>query len=785
MESKTALKISVRNLVEFTLMSGDLSSGFSGSSRLVDGIRAHQEVQKSAGKSYTPEVTVSYLVENVDLSLEISGRIDGIIDDENGITVDEIKSTTEEPEYIHQDYNQMHWAQAMCYAFIYSAKNSLEGINVRLTYFNLDTKEMKQFQRTFSIEDLEVFFNDIIDKYFAWASVIKDWSITRDISIKELEFPFAAYRKGQRELAAAAYRTIRDGGKLFVQAPTGIGKTAATLFPAIKAICEGHTSKIFYLTAKTITRTIAEKAVDNMKEKGLRLKTLTITAKDKICFKPGSSCDPEQCEFSKGYYDRVKDAVGEIYMLDSFTRTVIEDYARKYCICPFEFSLDLSLWADCIIGDYNYVFDPRVYLKRFFQDGGGDYTFLIDETHNLVDRAREMYSAELFKKSVLELKRAVKSESKELSKKLDKINSCMIKFRKMCEAEGVEYLVLEEAPKELYPLLKKFIKFTEKWLVENESSPLHEGLLDFYFQVSGFIRTSEYFDDRYLTYFEKIEDDIRVKLFCIDPSILLNEAMKRGKAAVLFSATLSPMDYFSKILGGGDDSSTLRLSSPFPKDNLCLMVDDKISTRYKVREKSIDRVAKSISIFVSGRIGNYLVYFPSYKYMNEVLFSFIGMNREVRVISQRSGMTENDKEVFLNEFFEPKNQSLVGFAVMGGMFGEGIDLTGEQLLGAIIVGVGLPQICLEREIIRGYFQEQNEMGYEYAYMYPGMNKVMQAVGRVIRTENDRGAVLLIDERFSYPGYRELFPPEWEHAVRINGTKTLDIVLSEFWEIDNT
>lgn len=784
MESKTTLKISVRNLIEFTLVSGDLVSGFSGSSRLIEGIKAHKAIQKSAGKSYTPEVTVSYLVENSNLSLEISGRIDGIIDDLNGITVDEIKSTTEELEYINQDYNHMHWAQAKCYAFIYAVKNSLKEINVRLTYFNIDTKELKQFQKNLSIEELEAFFNDIIDRYFAWASVIKDWNITRDVSIKELEFPFASYRKGQRELAAAAYRAIRDGGKLFVQAPTGIGKTAATLFPSIKAIGEGHTSKIFYLTAKTITRTIAEKAVDKMRENGLRLKALTITAKEKVCFKPGTSCDPEQCEFAKGYYDRLKNAVTEVYKLDSFTRTVIEDYASKHSICPFEFSLDLSLWSDCIICDYNYVFDPRVYLKRFFLDGGGDYTFLIDEAHNLVDRAREMYSAELFKKHVLELKRAVKSESSQLSKSLDKINSCMIKFRKICEVEEVDHIVQKEACKELYPLLRKFIKLSEKWLVKNKNSLLYKVLLDFYFQVSGFIRASEYYDDRYITYYEKIYDDLRIKLFCLDPSAVLSEAMKRGKAAVLFSATLTPMDYFSKILGGGDDSYVLRLTSPFPQENLCLLMNDRISTRYKQREQSYEKVAKTISTMVIGKVGNYLIYFPSYKYMNEVLVRFTGMNSGAKVIFQRSGMTELEKEMFLSEFSEPGQNSLVGFAVMGGMFGEGIDLTGECLSGAVIVGVGLPQICLEREIIRAYFQEQNELGFEYAYMYPGMNKVMQAVGRVIRTENDRGAVLLIDDRFSYPAYKELFPPEWEHAVRVGGTKTLDVVLSEFWKDEN-
>ncbi len=778
MNSKEILKISVRNLIEYILRSGDLMSSFTGSSRAAQGTKAHQIIQKTAEEGYTPEVVVSYLVEDEDIDLGITGRIDGVIENGEDIIIDEIKSTNRNLDQIEVDYNLHHWAQAKCYGYIYAQQNNLERIQIQLTYYHLEMKEIKRFRKAFFLKELKIFFDDIVNRYLQWARVIQSWENKRNDSIKKLNFPFTSYRKGQRKMAVAVYKSILEEKKLFVEAPTGIGKTMATLFPAIKSMGEGHTSKIFYLTAKTITRTIAEKAFDIMRKSGLRFKTLTLTAKEKICLCSNVNCHPDECEYAKGHFDRVNEAIKEIFALDDFTRSAIEYYAKKHKVCPFEFSLDLALWSDCIICDYNYVFDPRVYLKRFFLDQRGDYIFLVDEAHNLVDRARNMFSAELFKKPILDLKRETKEILPELSKSLHKLNSYMIKVRKKCEEQQKRHFIQKDFLNDILPLLKDFCELADAWLAKNLKSSFHADLLDLYFQIVAFLKISELYDEKYITYAEKSGNDLKLKLFCLDPSTHLQNAIKRGKGAVFFSATFSPLDYFIELLGGDNDSYKIKLSSPFPRENLCLLIDDTISTKYKMRELTYDKIVEVISVIVNQKKGNYLVYFPSYKYMNEVYSRFCEIDSEIETICQLSGMSELEREEFLQYFSIENKKGLVGFAVLGGIFGEGLDLTGDRLTGAIIVGVGLPQICLERDLLRDHFLEIKGSGFEYAYIYPGMNKVLQAAGRVIRTETDRGIIFLIDERYSYSSYRKLLPKEWYPLTKVrSGVYSLQKIVS--------
>jgi DNA excision repair protein ERCC-2 len=782
MEEKEKLKVSIRSLVEFVLMHGDIVSGFTGSSRNTDGIKGHQAVQKAYGEGYSKEVPVSCTIESDEVVLELGGRMDGLYVGDDGVIVDEIKTTTLDLEILEEDYNPLHWAQAKCYAYIYSVQNNLESIKVQLTYYNLDNKGTKRFIKEFNLDELKLFFSELTNQYLYWARVIINWNERRNRSIAELKFPFPVYRKGQREMAVAVYKTIKEGGRLFAQAPTGIGKTMASLFPTIKALGEGETSKIFYLTAKTIGRTIAEKAVLSLQKDGLRLKALTLTAKEKICFKEKTECNPETCEYAKGHFDRVKNALEDTFVEDTFTRETVEKYAEKHKVCPFEFSLELSNWADVVICDYNYVFDPSASLKRFFMEGKTDFTFLIDEAHNLADRAREMYSAILNKKQVIQLKKASKGVAPKLNKVLNKLNTAFIDFRKKCEEEERPYFIQKESPKEIYPVLLEFLAIAEKYLLENKNSPIHQELLEFYFQVYGFLRTAEYYDERFVTYVEKYDSEVSIKLFCLDPSYLLSEGMKKGKSAILFSATLSPMEYFIQVLGGDEKSYRIRLSSPFPRENLCLLVEDKVSTKFKRREYTYDKIAEAIGEIVRGKTGNYLIFFPSYVYMNEVYNRFKEGNNDIEVIIQSSGMKEEEKEAFLKSFEVGATKTMAAFAVMGGMFGEGIDLTGDRLVGAVIVGVGLPQICLERDIIKEYFDDKKGTGFEYAYVYPGMNKVMQAVGRVIRTESDRGVVMLIDERFSESTYRRLFLPEWQ-PIKISNSQNIKNTLENFWQYE--
>lgn len=785
MSNQPEIKLSVRNLVEFMLRSGNIDSQFISNACALEGTRAHQKVQKdNQDKDYTPEVSLKYNLTYEGFSFRIEGRADGIIANAAGIIVDEIKSTNRPLEHIDADYSETHWAQAKCYAFIYAVQNELPEISVQLTYFQLDSSEIKQFLKVFSQSELTTFFYDLIDQYLVWASLASAWVAKRNAAIRTLAFPFECYRRGQRELAVAVYKTIAEQQKLFVQAPTGIGKTMSTLFPAIKSMAEGHTAKIFYLTAKTIVREVAEEAFAKMADQGLAFKSVTLTAKDKICFQDETICDPDHCQYARGHFDRVNAAILDILEQENrLTRPLIEDYADKHQVCPFEFSLDLTLWCDCVICDYNYVFDPRVYLKRFFTDNGGDYTFLIDEAHNLVDRARSMFSAELYKKPFLELKRVFKDNDPAIAKTLGKLNTHMIGLRKLADTN--QHYLQPEAPKDFLPLLLKFINLAEAWLVKNEGNESHQQLLELYFNALTFMRTADFYDDRYLTYVENGNGDTKIKLFCLDPSHLLGEAIKRGRAAIFFSATLSPLNYFTEILGGDDDSYKISLPSPFDIKNRELLIADTISTTFRNRERTYPVIADQIKTVLAQQPGNYLVYFPSYKYMNAVFETFSTTYPEVVTIRQTPEMNEEDRELFLNQFRPAPGAAptgILGFAVLGGIFSEGVDLKHESLIGAIIVGVGLPQICFERDIIRDYFNKKNRAGYEYSYLYPGMNKVLQAAGRVIRTETDRGVIVLIDERFSSPSYRQLFPREWFPHRQIRNATELKKALQDFWAV---
>jgi DNA excision repair protein ERCC-2 len=585
-------------------------------------------------------------------------------------------------------------------------------------------------------------------------------------------------------LAVAVYKTLTVGRKLYAQAPTGTGKTIATIFPAVKALGMGYVEKVFFLTAKTVTRQLAEEAFNRLRKAGLRFKTITLTAKEKICFIPGAACTPEECPYAKAYYDRIGLALNDCWGLEAFTREVIEQQARKHMICPFEFSLDLALWADAVICDYNYVFDPRVYLKRFFDENNVQNCILVDEAHNLVDRAREMYSAEITKQAFMDLKKSIKDKLPRLAKAIGKINSFLVKTGKLCVEKSAvgqpDYCVREQPLTDMFPLLRKYTSLAEEWLAKNEPSDYREELLDIYFKVYAFLRTADMYDERYVTYVEKVEKDVKLKHFCVDPSYLLRQALARGRAAVFFSATLTPLEYFWEMLGGEEGDCKIAVASPFARENLCLLVATNISTTYKTRENTYDEVVDSITAAIEARAGNYLVFLPSYRYMDEVYQRFCLKNPLTRIIRQVGEMAEEERLEFLRQFSGDNAVTLVGFAVMGGIFGEGIDLAGERLLGAIVVGVGLPQVCLEREIIRKWFDNNGRQGFEYAYVYPGMNKVLQAAGRVIRTENDRGLVLLIDDRFFQSRYRRLFPTEWYGAVGVKTAGSIADRANRFW-----
>ncbi len=779
----------IRRFVEFVVRSGDIGGTDFDADRMREGAKAHRAIQRANAKLYDDYQKEVFLAEEIihkDTSYTLEGRADEIYTHESRIFVGEIKATASDIAIIGEENEaarEVHWAQAQCYAYIYAVQNGLSTVSVRLTYHSLKTGERRVFDREFTAEALRVYVAGLLEKYSVWSDFVFEWESERDESIKTLSFPFPAFRKGQRTLAGYVYKAISGGGRLFAQAPTGIGKTISVIFPALKAMGEGKISKIFYLTAKTVARKAAEDAVAQARP-ALKIKTVTLTAKEKVCPNDKKICDARYCEYAKGHYDRVNEAVFEaITGSDHITREVVDSCAKKHRVCPFELSLDISLWADCVICDYNYIFDPQVYLRRFFGGGGGDYAFLIDEAHNLVDRSREMFSASLSKTQFSKLKKVFKGKDKALDKTFTEINKKFTSYRNGCGESGL--IVNGEKPEEFAEAVSDFVSVCEAALGEDGVTGAGGDdsggeLLGLYFECLRFLLIFGFYDSGYVTYITASRGEVTLKLFCLDPWFPLNEALRRAKSAVLFSATLAPLEYFRDVLGGEDGDKLLALGSPFDCENLRVLIADGVSTRYGDRAASVGVIAELIFDFCSGRTGNYIIYFPSYKYMNEVYTAFTSEFPEIEAVAQEPSMTEERREEFLALFEENPKKTLAGFCVLGGVFSEGIDLKGSRLIGAVVVSVGLPQIGTEPNIIREYFDAKNGMGYKYAYMYPGMNKVLQAAGRVIRSESDRGAVLLIDERFGSAEYRRLFPAHWADAVIIKSRNELIASLGEFW-----
>ena len=778
------VRVSVRNLVEFILRGGDIDNRTSGSmdkEAMLMGGRLHRKIQRSMGSDYHPEISLKTEIPRDGFRIQVEGRADGIIiHEETGeteVTVDEIKGVLRDLEHITEPV-KVHLAQAKCYAYIYAGQKGLENIGVQLTYCHLDTEEIKRFEEKFTIDELKEWFDNLIRQYEKWARFQIEWEKTRNASIKKVEFPFS-YRPGQRDVAAAVYRTILRRKKLFIQAPTGVGKTISTVFPAVKAVGERLGDKIFYLTAKTITRTVAEQAFRTMKDQGLSMKVITLTAKEKICFCEETLCNPESCPYAKGHFDRVNDAVYDMLISgNEMNRSAIERQAEKFRVCPFELSLDISTWVDAVICDYNYVFDPNAHLKRFFSEGSsGNYIFLIDEAHNLVERGREMYSAVLYKEDLLELKRQVKNLDARLARRLGDVNKLFLELKRECE----DYQILNSVSHIALKLMNLLTEM-ERFLEEPSGDEIRESVLNLYFQVRSFVSIHDILDENYVIYSE-LEDDgrFKLKLFCVNPAANLQNYLEFGSGTVFFSATLLPIHYYKSLLSVEKDDYAIYAESPFPRENMLLLQARDVSTRYTMRSESMyRRYADYISRMAECKKGNYMAFFPSYRFMEEVYDQFVHKAEGIDVLLQAQNMDEREREEFLEEFDRERENSLVGFCVMGGVFSEGIDLTADRLIGAVIVGTGLPQVCNDREIVKGYFDSRGMRGFDYAYLYPGINKVLQSAGRVIRTETDRGVVLLLDDRFSRRQYRDSFPREWENC-QICSAATLSDYMESFWK----
>lgn len=854
--------ISVRTLVEFLMRSGDIDNRHAAQAEnaMQAGSRMHREIQRSMGPEYRAEVSLSHTVCLGSYEIVIEGRADGIFV-QNGIAaVDEIKGTYRNLRSIKEPV-PVHLAQAKCYAYIYALQEALPEICVRMTYCQLETEAVKYFNEAYSFEELSLWFDALITEYRKWSDYRMDWLEKRNASLKGLAFPFP-YRKGQKELVTYVYQTIYHKRKLFIEAPTGVGKTISTVYPALKALGEGRADRLFYLTAKTITRTVADDTLQMLSDHGMHLKRVLLTAKEKICPQEETVCNPEVCPYAKGHFDRINDCLYEcLTSEDSFSREVITRYAEKHHVCPFEMSLDMSLFSDAVICDYNYVFDPHVYLKRFFGEGNAErYLFLIDEAHNLVERGREMYSAALYKEDFLELKRvitealedgaerrgaadavreehqgdgqmtladAVREEHQSggrmtladavseehqsdgkmtarhagpesaqlyaMKRQLDQCNKELLHRKRECGGcvTNPELGSFTLALNRLSETMGKYLENTD-----SGAMPAREEILDFYFEISHFLMITELVDEHYVPYMQTEEDGrFLVKLYCVDPSQNLKECMERAVSSILFSATMLPIQYYKKLLGGTKEDYEVYAGSTFDDRKRGVFIADDVTSKYKRRgEDEYRRIAQYIRRIVDCRYGNYMIFFPSHQFLQRVYEVFLGEEYDASYmdcIVQEGSMDEAAREAFLARFSEAGNAAgtdnvpaedrcLIGFCVLGGLFGEGIDLKRDALIGAVIVGTGLPQVCAERKILKDYFDGDEGAGFDYAYRYPGMNKVLQAAGRVIRTAEDVGIVALLDYRFCHPEYRGMFPREWGSLEQVR-LDTIGRRIERFWD----
>ena len=791
-ENLPVIRISVRNLVEFILREGDIDNRTGGGQdpeNMQMGSRIHRKIQRQMGSDYQAEVPLKTEIVCDGFTLKIEGRADGLIHTKEQVMVDEIKGVLRELDRV-QEPAGIHLAQAKCYASMVAEQEGVDEIGVQMTYCQMETEEVKRFQYSYQSNELKVWFDEVIRQYEKWAKFQIEWRKARNASIKGIEFPFP-YRKGQRELAVSVYRTILRKKKLFIQAPTGVGKTISTVFPAVKAVGEELGEKIFYLTAKTIAGTVPDQALTLLRKHGLKFSSVMLTAKEKICLNETMECDAEHCPYAKRHFDRVNAALFEmITQEERMDREVIRSYAEKYRVCPFELGLDASLFADTIIGDYNYVFDPRVNLKRFFSQTAydtGRYVFLVDEAHNLVDRASSMYSATLYKEDFLAVKKLVKPYSKKLVRGLESCNRELLELKKRCPEHG--YQILNDIGV-LYLKLLQLHTTMETFLEDYKQIPERKEILEFYFALTTFLNIADLIDESYVIYDELTSDGrFMVRLYCVHPANNLKLCLDKGVSTVFFSATILPVKYYMEMLSDTDTDQAIYIPSPFDQKKRQIMVGVDVSTKYTRRSvKEYKRVAEYIRHLFKVHPGNYMVFLPSYKMLREVYEQMTAEDCSVmELLCQEQNMKEADREAFLEHFSSQKN--VVAFCIMGGIFSEGIDLTGDRLIGSVVVGPGLPQVCNERKIMMDYFNtgkrtdtnaDSSVDGFKYAYLYPGINKVFQSAGRVIRTEDDTGVILLLDERFGTGEYNSLFPVEWQDAVFGNFDRLAQKV-ENFWK----
>lgn len=775
MQSK---KVSVRELVAFVHNEESIDNRKQSNHTALEGSKIHRKLQQSMDENYQSEVSLKTVYQGKQFDIQLEGRCDGIWQKENQIIIDEIKTGELAFEQLEDATLQLFMAQAKIYAYIYAMQEQLEEVVVMVRYFCTQDEKIDEYKNTCSFDELNSYFQETMKEYEKWLIFLDKYRHNRQKKLQALQFPYDNYRKGQRELSIAVYRTLSQEKCLFMEAPTGTGKTLSTLFPALKAMGEYNQGRIFYLTAKTITRQVALDTMKLFEEQQSEIKTIEISAKEKICFMNECKCNPDYCPFAKNYYQKQKLAIWDLLNNGHFySREQISEVAKKYECCPFELSLDLSLYSDVIVCDYNYLFDPQVYLKRFFELQETDSYFLVDEGHNLISRAREMYSKALSLQLIKDFKKLLPKHHRKHHKILQQFIEYCEESRKLLKDR--DYLFQKELPDKLIDLGYRWSEYFRNFLLELKDE-IPTWLQNLYFDLMSFLKISEYYDDHFSFLVELVNHELQFKILCLDPAHFIKQKLDFGKGSVLFSATLSPVQYYQNLLVGHTDDLTFRQSSPFNQNQFQVLVADYLPMTYKYRSQVVDSLCELIKKATDIKAGNYFCFFPSFSYMEEVYQRYIQLYPEAEVLIQSRELKDVEKEAFLANFQAQNEQVVLGFCVLGGVFSEGIDLKKNRLIGSIIVSVGLPQISKEQEELKKYFDEKNQQGFYYIYQLPGFNKIMQAAGRVIRTEEDRGVIMLIDQRFSRKDYMQLYPTHWSKGVVVHDLNSMLNQLKQFW-----
>jgi DNA excision repair protein ERCC-2 len=774
----TKVELSVHDLVDFVLRTGDIDTRIFNMETMARGSIIHHFYQEKQNANYIAEYPFNEIIEYKDYSLVLSGRADGLILNGNDATIEEIKSTNDDLLNFYEKNHPWHLGQAQCYAYMYARKFKLEKIHILVTYISQLDEEKQMYKSTHTFSELEAIFFNILDKYFAFYEHIREKRIARKQSVTSLTFPFTDIRKGQNEMMEITDRIVKVGGKAYIEAPTGIGKTMSVLYPSIKGFHNDKIEKVFYLTAKGSGQQTAFDSFKILNLKGLKASAIIINAKEKMCLNEKVSCNPDDCPFARNYYSKIKDAL--LYALQNYTyydKDIIQEIALKFEICPFEFQLDLSTYVDVIIGDYNYLFDPNVFLRRFFEVTNYNYMALIDETHNLIERVRDSYSTDISMYTLNLAKKSLRGISDtKVKRKLTKLIKELDDYGDAYDQEAQKVGIL---PANIFHTIETFMTDAQRFMKESPRDVSDE-FKDGFFMLNRFVKLYDLYDENFALYLNKVDNAFdSLHILCLNPKVFIAETLKKVYGSILFSATLEPQEYYASELAKESADTMIKLSNPFSKDNLLLMVATNVATTYKKRDDTYGIVADYILAATKGRIGNFLVFCPSYAYLDKMV-SYLETVDSIDLLIQTRDMTTTSRQAFLNEFKANPKTTTIGLTVVGGIFSEGVDLVDDRLGGVIIIGVGFPSITFDKELIRQYYEQNGQNGFSYAYVAPGINRVLQAMGRVIRSETDKGFILLIDQRYLENRYRKIIENYNGRLVYVDNEQMIKGAIAKFF-----